>query len=199
MRRRVQHPIGTLCIALLAALTAFAAPRVSGAQAMRAPDDAATTTTLDADHDGLVDSLEATDTDRDGVVDALDADDDNDGIPTREERPAGADRDTDGDRVPDPRDADDDGDGVATRDERDGDTSRDTDGDGWADHLDARDDGPLASGTIAADINGDGRADVLADRRPAGPARRRAPADGQPLSLALTAFALGAAVSRRRV
>ena len=194
MRRRVHHTIGILCLAVLVALALFATPAVSSAQAMRAPDDAVPTTTLDADRDGLVDALEGTDTDRDGVVDALDVDDDNDGIPTREERPAGADRDTDRDGAPDHRDADDDGDGVPTRDERDGDVSRDADGDGWADHLDARDDGVLTSGTIAADIDGDGRADVLDERRPAAPARRPT----NPVSLALTALALGAAVTRRR-
>ncbi len=193
MRRRVHHSIGILCLAVLVALAIFATPAVSGAQAMRAANDASTTT-LDADHDGLVDGLEGTDSDRDGVVDALDVDDDNDGIPTREERPGGVDRDTDGDGAPDHRDADDDGDGVPTRDERDGDASRDTDGDGWADHLDARDDGLLTAGTIAADIDGDGRSDVLADRRPAAPARRST----HPASLALTALALGAAITRRR-
>lgn len=166
MRQRVHHTIGVLCLAVLAALAIFATPAVSGAQAMRATGTAASTTTLDADHDGLVDALEATDTDRDGVVDALDADDDNDGIPTR--------------------------------DERDGDASRDADGDGWADHLDAHDDGPLVSGTIAADIDGDGRPDVLDDRRAPAPAQHPSRGDTHPLSLAVTALALGAVVTRRR-
>lgn len=189
---------------ILTAAALVAAPSTASAQAMRS--SAVSPMALDTDGDGIRDGDEAPDTDGDGVVDALEPDDDGDGIPTREERPADRNRDTDGDGLADHLDSDDDGDGVATRDERDRELSRDTDGDGLADHLDARDDrtpdAPLlvaaSAGTIAADINGDGRPDVLTDAAPAAPAS--APSHRHPtlLSIVTAALGLGLVVRRRR-
>jgi hypothetical protein len=191
--------------ALFVVAAALLSPVSASAQAIRTADLTADAAPLDTDRDGIADRDESTDTDRDGLVDALDADDDNDGIPTREERPASADRDTDRDGTPDHLDADDDNDGIPTRAERDRDASLDTDRDGLADHLDATDDrandAPLlitaSTGTIAADIDGDARPDVLTasvtSAPPAAPSHFR----GDALSLALTAFGLGVVFARR--
>ncbi len=197
---RIQGALLATAIALLAL------PSTAVAQAMRNTDAPTLPAIVDTDGDGLRDSLEAGDTDNDGVVDALEADDDNDGIPTREERSGNRDRDTDRDGVPDHLDADDDGDGIATRLERARDTSRDTDADGLADHLDARDDRPAdapvliaaSAGTIAADIDGDGRPDVLTG--PVATAPTSAPSHRRPtlLSIATAALGLGLVVARRR-
>lgn len=205
MRRTTSLKIASPGLALIAAFALFA-PSSAGAQALRDEDRAIAAAPIDSDDDGLADRDESLDTDGDGVVDALDRDDDNDGVPTREERPTGVDRDTDSDGVADHLDRDDDNDGVPTRDERDRDASRDTDGDGIADHLDSRDDRSLDSpvipslsaGTVAADIDGDGRGDVLptiAQAQPASAPSRRS--DG---SLPITAVALGigAVISRRK-
>lgn len=194
-------------VALFAAVIALLGlPSTAVAQAMRTTDAPTLPARVDTDGDGLRDSDEAADTDNDGVVDALDADDDNDGVPTREERPGSRDRDTDHDGVPDHLDADDDGDGIDTRLERARDTSRDTDSDGLADHLDARDDRPAdapvliaaSAGTIAADIDGDGHPDVLTGPVAAPPAS--APQHRRPtlLSIATAALGLGLVVARRR-
>ena len=130
---------------------------------------------LDTDGDGRIDMLEDTsprngwhdplekagaalplpDTDVDGTPDFLDVDDDNDGIPTTDERPNDVSIDTDGDTQPDYLDVDDDDDGIRTADELNDDgTPRDSDGDGKPDHLDADDDG---DGVSTRDERRDGR------------------------------------------
>jgi outer membrane protein OmpA-like peptidoglycan-associated protein len=126
--------------------------------------------------DGLHDPLQASDgalprpdSDLDGTPDFLDVDDDDDGIPTDQERPDGESVDTDGDTQPDYLDPDDDDDGIATADELNSDRSfRDSDDDGRPDHLDADDDGDGVSTrderTTSGrdrDTDGDGKPDHL--------------------------------------
>jgi MYXO-CTERM domain-containing protein len=79
----------------------------------------------DTDGDSIPDGTEVgpdrgrpVDSDTDGTIDALDPDDDNDTVPTREERPGAADRDTDTDGRPDHLDPDDDNDTIPTAVER---------------------------------------------------------------------------------
>jgi len=125
----------------------------------------------DTDGDGINDGTEVepdvsrpTNTDGDADINALDPDDDNDGIPTREERPGGRDANTDGDANPDHLDPDDDGDTIPTREERPGGVNRDTDMDARPDHLDPDDDNdtiPTATEamldtTAGDDFDGDG-------------------------------------------
>jgi outer membrane protein OmpA-like peptidoglycan-associated protein len=144
---------------------------------------------LDEDGDGRIDMLEDTnprdglhdplqaaggalprpDNDLDGTPDFLDRDDDDDGIPTEDERPDGESVDTDGDTQPDYLDADDDGDSILTADELNSDGSfRDSDNDGKPDHLDADDDGDgvstrdeRTSNGRDRDTDGDGKPDHL--------------------------------------
>ncbi len=206
MRRRSTESKRFQGVIFAAVIALLAAPSAVAAQAMRTSDATAPSPVVDTDRDGLRDSDEAADTDGDGVVDALEADDDGDGIPTREERPSNRDRDTDRDGVADHLDADDDGDGIPTRQERDRDLSRDTDRDGVADHLDARDDRPsdapllitASAGTVAADIDGDGRADVLTGPVAAAPASGASRRHPTLLSIATAALGLGAVIARRR-
>jgi predicted outer membrane repeat protein len=94
--------------------------------------------TDDTDGDGIPDidecqSATCPDTDGDGIPDYKDNDDDNDGIPSEDEKG----RDSDGDGIPDYKDTDDDNDTVPTEDEKSG----DLDGDGIPDYLDRDDDG----------------------------------------------------------
>jgi outer membrane protein OmpA-like peptidoglycan-associated protein len=127
-------------------------------------------------HNGLHDPLEQPghalplpDSDVDGIPDFLDADDDDDGIPTIDERPNGESVDTDGDLKPDYLDDDDDDDGIPTVDELNADgTFRDTDKDGIPDHLDSDDDGDGISTRDERtgngrdrDTDGDGKPDHL--------------------------------------
>ncbi|MEZ4407218.1 MAG: DUF4215 domain-containing protein [Polyangiales bacterium] len=104
----------------------------------------------DTDGDGIRDGDEVgtdptrpRDTDMDGMIDARDPDDDNDTIPTRDERPGMMDVDTDMDGRPDHLDPDDDGDGIPTAREAADDTSpmHDRDGDGNPSYRDTDADG----------------------------------------------------------
>ena len=110
----------------------------------------------DSDDDGLTDAQElgpgltSRDTDGDGVIDPLDPDDDNDGIPTTAERPAGQSIDTDGDGTPDFRDPDDDGDGIPTLVESSQEAGRDTEGDGVPAWLDLDSDGDGVTDAVEA-------------------------------------------------
>ncbi len=118
----------------------------------------------DTDGDGILDRIEnppgapvPPDTDGDGTPDWLDADDDDDGIPTLDERPSFEDQDTDRDGIPNHHDPDDDGDTVDTRNERPGGSDVDTDGNGLPDHLDVDNDGDgILTANEAPDANGDG-------------------------------------------
>ncbi len=131
----------------------------------------ADSTPVDSDEDGIPDEVECPDgvdacddTDEDGTPNHLDDDDDGDGVPTRDERPAG-DRDTDGDGANDHLDPDDDGDGLPTADEcTDASDCTDSDEDGFPDFLDNDDDddGILTATEIededalGGDLDGDG-------------------------------------------
>jgi len=127
----------------------------------------------DTDGDGIRDGDEVgdvnmpRDTDMDGMIDPRDPDDDNDTIPTRDERPNFMDRDTDMDGRPDHRDPDDDNDGIPTAreaaddrsmgDDFDGDglpsyRDLDADGDGVPDATEA---GPNLMMPVDTDRNGD--------------------------------------------
>ncbi|MBI5515809.1 MAG: hypothetical protein HY909_18650 [Deltaproteobacteria bacterium] len=132
----------------------------------------------DTDGDGIPDGVEAgpmpaspPDTDMDGRSNPLDPDDDNDTIPTRDERPMARDADTDSDTRPDHLDPDDDGDGIPTRveaaqdmtpaDDTDMDMrpsyrDLDSDGDGVPDMVEAG-----ADPTMPADTDRDGAPDYL--------------------------------------
>ena len=99
-----------------------------------------TVTDTDSDGDGIFDLFEDLDSDGDlaehdsdgdGLADYLDNDDDNDGIPTIDEYPAG---DSDGDTIVNYLDNDDDNDGISTFNELP--ISSDDDLDGLPDYLD---------------------------------------------------------------
>ncbi len=106
----------------------------------------------DADKDGILDKDEDVDgdgdpgnddSDEDGIPNYLDPDDDNDGILTKNECPAGIPcPNTDGDDKPNHLDPDDDDDNIPTKNECPGGTDcPDTDKDNTPDHLDPDDDG----------------------------------------------------------
>ncbi len=128
----------------------------------------------DTDNDGIPDEVECAgdvddcvDSDGDGSPDNLDPDDDDDGIPTMDERPDASDVDSDDDGTPDYLDPDDDGDGVPTATERPDDEDVDTDEDGTPDYLDTDDDGdgvPTTTerpGDEDVDTDDDGTPDYL--------------------------------------
>ena len=103
------------------------------------------------------------DTDRDGMVDYLDPDDDDDSIPTREERPEGRDQDTDADGSPNHLDDDDDNDTIPTRQEVEDGTAHgnDPDMDGLVSWLDTDSDG--VDEDDATELRGDEDSDGVPD------------------------------------
>ncbi|MEZ4394185.1 MAG: hypothetical protein R3A48_24185 [Polyangiales bacterium] len=128
-------------------------------------------TNPDTDGDSVRDGTEVgdprrpNDSDSDGMIDALDPDDDNDTVPTRDERPMGRDANTDGDGLPDHLDPDDDNDDIATARERvddaaDGD---DFDGDGTPSYRDRDSDGDGVFDRVegVVDTDSDGAPDYL--------------------------------------
>lgn len=115
----------------------------------------------DTDGDGYKDGVEwgegdtPVDSDSDGTIDILDTDDDDDGVPTLEERNS----DNDADGIDNRLDPDDDGDGIPTLTE----TSDDFDADGTPNYLDLDSDGDgledEVEGTV--DTDSDGAMDFL--------------------------------------
>ena len=110
----------------------------------------------DADNNGLLDNL--TDTDKDGIADVVDPSNGGTPLPRPDTdgdgRPNYLDRDSDNDGIPDTIEAggtDANGDGVA-------DGFIDTDNDGFNDNIDTE---TLGTPLIAADKDGDGRANYL--------------------------------------
>jgi gliding motility-associated-like protein len=118
--------------------------------------------TIDADCDGIPNSVEGTsvDTDGDGVPNYKDTDSDNDGIPDDIERgPDGMNPiDTDGDGARDYVDLDSDGDGIPDEIERgpNGNNPLDTDGDGTPDYRDTDSDNDGDLDADEWDYDGDG-------------------------------------------
>ncbi len=129
----------------------------------------------DDDMDGIINGVECPmgldlcpDTDGDGTPNYLDADDDNDSIPTRDERPGFVNQDTDGDMMPNHLDDDDDNDTIPTRTEVEDAATHgdDVDMDGMVNWLDTDSDNADEPDMVEqrGDEDGDGVPDYLDPR-----------------------------------